>query len=81
MDLISFNWFKVIKLVQIGSKIGLWATWALGNLDFGQLKLWVTCFLGGDLDFWQFGQLELWVTWALSNLDFVQLGLWAIWAT
>ena len=60
-------------------QLGLWAFWtteALGDLDFGQLELWVTCLHGSNLDFWQFGQLRLLVTWA-----FGQLGLWTLWVT
>ena len=81
-----------LVLVQIGSKfglceLGLWAIWTtqtLGNLDLGQLEIWVICLLEGNLDFWQFGQHRLWVTWTLSNVDFGQFGqlrLWTPWVT
>ena len=65
-------------------QLGLWVTWALGDLSFGWLELWVTWALMiweiwtfdslGDLDIGQFGYLQLWETcvlYLLGNLCIV----------
>ena len=53
--------------------MAIWASWALGNLDFEQLGLctpWVTWTLDtvGNLDFGQFVNCNYWETYVLKNL-------------
>ena len=59
-----FGYWTAINIIGYG-KLGLWATWTLGNLSFGWLGLWAN---------WT---LTIWVTWtldSLGDLDFGQLG-------
>ena len=57
--------------------------WELNIFCHGRtINVFGLVLLGGNLNFWQFGQLRLWVTWTLSNLEFGQfgqLGRWTAW--
>ena len=54
--------------------------WAINIFGRGTgYKYFWPYLLGGNLDFWQFGQLGICVTWTLSNLDFGVFGHWTAW--
>ena len=66
-------------------QLGLWVTWAMGDLSFGWLELWVTWALGdlsfGWLELWQFGKLGHWTAWVTCTLDNLDdlTNNWEVW--
>ena len=76
----SFQYLRVMGPKSISDH-----GWELNIFCHGRtINVFGLVLLGGNLNFWQFGQLGLWVTWTLSNLDFGQfgqLGRWTAWVT
>ena len=73
----SFQYLRVMGPKSISDH-----GWELNIFCHGRtINVFGLVLLGGNLNFWQFGQLGIWVTWTLSNLDFGQFANSKYWET